>query len=294
MSSSLTSPEALLNEEPEAVSQDPSPASSVSPAAVPRRPVLPTKKLLKTGGLVLLVLSLAGSVAAIGVMASQMSALTVRVNSLDAAFRSGQMSQLSSTVASLEKRALAQEKQLASLSSDLASARNAAEHLSASLSDRDQKIEQQADDIRHYRDTVTQLEGWVTQLETGLQASAERLAEMDKVRQEKKPAAPAVRAEKAAPSGKPASVTPSGQTAKKGNRSVRRAATPAAPFVLTGIERRGGSTFAVVMPRGAAAVSQMKLLSPGDRTGDWVLRAVHGSSEAVFTISGEEVRVPVQ
>jgi hypothetical protein len=294
MSSSLTSPEALLNEEPDVVSQEPSPASSASPASVLRRPVLPTKKLLKTGGLVLLVLSLAGSVAAIGVMANQMSALTIRVNSLDAAFRSGQMRQLSSTVAGLEKREQVQEKQLASLLSDLASVKADRETLAASLSDRDHKIQQQADDIRHYRDTVTQLEGRVTQLETGLQASAERLAEMDKARQEKKPAAPAVRAENAAPSGKPASVTPSGQTTKKGNRSVRRAATPAAPFVLTGIERRGGSTFAVVMPRGAAAVSQMKLLSPGDRTGDWVLRAVHGSSEAVFTISGEEVRVPVQ
>jgi hypothetical protein len=70
--------------------------------------------------------------------------------------------------------------------------------------------------------------------------------------------------------------------------------TPAAPFVLTGIERRGGQTFAVVIPRCVSQISAMRLLSPGDSMLGWTLRSTEGSGAAVFLVNGREPRIQAE
>ncbi|WJV54846.1 hypothetical protein PCO85_05290 [Prodigiosinella aquatilis] len=66
-----------------------------------------------------------------------------------------------------------------------------------------------------------------------------------------------------------------------------------APFILTGIEQRGGQTFAVVAPRGATTLSQMRLLSPGDSAWGWKLRRLEGN-EALFSVNGIPQRISAQ
>ncbi|CCP05911.1 hypothetical protein BN440_0860 [Erwinia amylovora MR1] len=64
--------------------------------------------------------------------------------------------------------------------------------------------------------------------------------------------------------------------------------------MLTGIERRGGQTFAVVIPRGMTQISAMRLLSPGDGMQGWTLRAIEGGGTALFEVNGREQRLQVQ
>lgn len=91
----------MLAEEPEETR--PSDVQSVSPEPLRRLRHIRSSKFLSIGGIILLALMLTGSLVTLAVMASQLSDLTVRVHSLDAAFRSGQIGKLSSSVASMEE-----------------------------------------------------------------------------------------------------------------------------------------------------------------------------------------------
>lgn len=251
-----------------------------------RRP-FNVKKILRTGGVAFLVVALAGAIVTIGVMANQLSTLTIRVNSLDAAFRSGQISQLASSVSAQDSRIRALE--------------TASEQHSAALAQEIKRLSGELADIKTVADNAASRAG---ALQLSLSAAEARLSTLES--EQRKPAAAVAeqpgpdagksgvqaRVEKAAPAArKPATHAQSAST-KKTKRSARVAA-PAAPFSLTGIERRGGHTFAVVIPSGASAISQMKLLSPGDASQGWVLRAINGS-EAVFSFNGAERRLSVQ
>ncbi|WP_052059320.1 hypothetical protein [Pantoea rwandensis] len=85
MSPSHASPEELLPDAPE--SQLCGPEVQPSAAVKPRQrlPFSP-RKILLTGSAILLTVSLAGSLIALVVMGSQVSDLTIRFNTLDAAF----------------------------------------------------------------------------------------------------------------------------------------------------------------------------------------------------------------
>ncbi len=65
---------------------------------------------------------------------------------------------------------------------------------------------------------------------------------------------------------------------------VSRALPP--PFVLTGVERRGGQSYAVVLPAGAGSDwSQLKMLSPGESYRGWTLVSTDGN-RAAFQVHG--------
>ncbi|EAS0615992.1 hypothetical protein GL503_24460 [Salmonella enterica] len=65
---------------------------------------------------------------------------------------------------------------------------------------------------------------------------------------------------------------------------VSRTLTP--PFVLTGVERRGGQAYAVVLPAGAGSDwSQLHMLVPGESYRGWTLVSTDGN-RAAFQVNG--------
>lgn len=249
-----------------------------------------TRKILKTGGVVVLIVALAGAVVTIAVLVNQLSELTIRVNSLDAAFRSGQIGQLASSVAdqnsriqalnaATEQLAASQSQEIARLSGELQSARGLADKAAALAGD--------------LQLSVSSTQERVNKIETELMRPATTVATPSPSGSDV--VTPQTKAEKTAPAKRESVAHAQSTSTKKTKRSAGRTAAPAtaAPFSLTGIERRGGHTFAVIMPVGASAVSQMQLLSPGDNSEGWLLRSVNGN-EAVFTVNGAERRLSIR
>lgn len=58
-----------------------------------------------------------------------------------------------------------------------------------------------------------------------------------------------------------------------------------APFVLTGVERRGAESWASVAPRGYHSLSQIALIGEGETVSGWTLVRA-GYSEATFRVNG--------
>lgn len=242
------------------------------------------KKLLKNGGIALLALSLTGSLIALVVMGREVSDLTIRVNTLDAAFRSGQIGQLTSNVSAMEERLKTLERQVSTLASLPAAVQSAGEEQTALKA----AVRQLQEAGNSSNQTVGQLQTRVSSLEHDAQQSSAVLGEINRQLAQKT-------AEPEKPRTNTDAVKPrTAAAAKKTERSARRAVTLAAPFVLTGIERRGGQTFAVVIPRGVSQISAMRLLSPGDAMLGWTLRSTEGGRAALFLVNGSEHRIQVE
>ncbi|PTA87228.1 plasmid transfer protein [Kosakonia sp. H7A] len=283
MSLSHASPDELLPETPE---PQETPREALPDAAGGPRQRFPfnVRKLLRTGGIVFLTLSLAGSLAALVVMGNAMSALTIRVNTLDAAFRSGQIGQLTSNVSEMEARLKTLEQQAATLASLPAAMQSVGEQQSALKI----SVRQLQEAGNSSNQAVTEMQTRISALEHEVQQSSASLGEITR-QLAQKPAEPA-KPRTATGTVKPRAVI----TTKKSNRSARRVVTLAAPFVLTGIERRGGQTFAIVIPRGASQISAMRLLSPGDAMLGWRLQSTEGEHAALFVVNGIEHRLLVE
>ena len=285
MSLSHASPEELLPEAPE--SQLSGPEAQPSAAIKPRQrlPFGP-RKILQTGSVILLTFSLAGSLIALVVMGSQVSDLTIRVNTLDAAFRSGQIGQLTSNVSAMENRLKTLEQQVATLTDLPGTVQTTRDQLDSLKS----AVNQLRDNENTNSQAVAQLMTRAGALEHDVQQAKAIVDELNRRTElAQKPSVPE----------KPRTVieTEKNRTAsasKKINRSVRRAVTLAAPFELTGIERRGGQTFAVVIPRGASQISSMRLLSPGDSLMGWTLKSTEGGHAARFQVNGIEQLIQAQ
>ncbi|MBF1995477.1 plasmid transfer protein [Serratia symbiotica] len=277
---SHASPDELLPETPvsQGSYQDVPPVAKRAPR---QRLSINMKKITRAGGVTVLAITLIGAVVAFAVMIREISNLTIRVNTLDAAFRSGQIGQLTSNVTAMEIRLNTLEQQvteLAKLPAEVQSNNEAQATLREAL-------QQFRDADTGSRQDVAQVLTRISTLEHDVKQSAVALGEINRQLTQK-----AVEPEKA----KAAPVEKTATPVKKNNRSARRAATPVAPFLLTGIEHRGGQTFAVIIPRGVSEISAMHLLSPGDGLMGWTLRATEGKRAALFMVSGSEHRLLVQ
>lgn len=71
---------------------------------------------------------------------------------------------------------------------------------------------------------------------------------------------------------------------KKPTHKTQRSAT--APFVLTGIERRGGIAFAAIAPQSATQLTEIALMEPGETRQGWTLLAITGQ-QAQFRAAGQ-------
>ncbi|WP_246874266.1 plasmid transfer protein [Pantoea ananatis] len=251
-----------------------------SPAPEKRPPDI--RRRLRQGGAAIVVIALLGTLTASAVLLVRVSNLTIRVNTLDAAFRSGEIGQLSSNVTILQEKLKTLEKQVSALApvQDKVTSMST-EHLKLST-----RVNQLSDASLSDQQSVEQLQQQLGQLRQEVQASASAV-EVLKQQAVATPKAPEPEKAKPQPSQKAVS------SPKKAKRSVRHAVMPAAPFELTGIERRGGQTFAVVIPRGVTVISSMRLLSPGDGFMGWTLRALEGNA-ALFSVNGSAVRLQVQ
>ncbi|RQN07351.1 plasmid transfer protein [Pantoea ananatis] len=230
----------------------------------------------------MLVIALFGTLTASAALLVRVSNLTIRVNTLDAAFRSGEIGQLSSNVTIMQEKLKTLEKQV----SALAPVQDRITSLSTEQLKLSTRVSQLSDAGLSDQQSVQQLQQQLGQLSQTVQTSAS-VIEVLKQQAVVTPKAPEPEKAKPQPSQKAA------PSPKKAKRSVRRAVMPAAPFELTGIERRGGQTFAVVIPRGVTVISSMRLLSPGDGFMGWTLRALEGNA-ALFSVNGSAVRLQVQ
>ncbi|WP_370620370.1 plasmid transfer protein [Pantoea ananatis] len=251
-----------------------------SPAPEKRPPDI--RRLLRQGGAALLSIVLLGTLTASAVLLVRVSNLTIRVNTLDAAFRSGEIGQLSSNVTIMQEKLKTLEKQV----SALAPVQDKITSLSTEQLKLSTRVSQLSDAGLSDQQSVQQLQQQLGQLSQTVQTSAS-VIEVLKQQAVAAPKAPEPEKAKPQPSQKAA------PSPKKAKRSVRHAVMPAAPFELTGIERRGGQTFAVVIPRGVTVISSMRLLSPGDGFMGWTLRALEGNA-ALFSVNGSAVRLQVQ
>lgn len=71
---------------------------------------------------------------------------------------------------------------------------------------------------------------------------------------------------------------------KKPTHKTQRPVT--APFVLTGIERRGGIAFAAIAPQSATQLTEIALMEPGETRQGWTLLAITGQ-QAQFRAAGQ-------
>ncbi|MCX8967265.1 hypothetical protein EHW66_20515 [Erwinia psidii] len=58
-----------------------------------------------------------------------------------------------------------------------------------------------------------------------------------------------------------------------------------APFVLTGVEKRGSASWAVIAPQGYTSLSQMTLMGEGETVAGWTLVGA-GEAQATFRVNG--------
>lgn len=240
------------------------------------------RRLLRQGGAAFLVIALLGTLTASAVLLVKVSNLTIRVNTLDAAFRSGEIGQLSSNVTAMQEKLKTLEKQV----SALAPVQDRFTSLSTEQLKLSTRVNQLSDASLSDQQSVEQLQQQLGQLRQEVQTSASAI---ETLKQQAVATPKAPEPEKAKPQPSQRAVS----SLKKAKRSVRHAVMPAAPFELTGIERRGGQTFAVVIPRGVTVISSMRLLSTGDGFMGWTLRALEGNA-ALFSVNGSAVRLQVQ
>ncbi|HCD7254466.1 TPA: hypothetical protein ND504_003976 [Citrobacter farmeri] len=71
---------------------------------------------------------------------------------------------------------------------------------------------------------------------------------------------------------------------RKPTQKMERPVT--APFVLTGIERRGGIAFAAIAPQSATQLTEISLMEPGETRQGWTLLAIAGQ-QAQFRVAGQ-------
>lgn len=93
----------------------------------------------------------------------------------------------------------------------------------------------------------------------------------------------------------PASVQMKAPAAKvtKKKSPVKAQRQVAAPFVLTGIERRGGIAFAAIAPQSATQLTEVSLMEPGETRQGWTLQTITGQ-QATFRVSGQTQTLTVR
>ncbi|EAA4438768.1 hypothetical protein DPE44_20420 [Salmonella enterica subsp. salamae] len=78
----------------------------------------------------------------------------------------------------------------------------------------------------------------------------------------------------------------SGSVAAKKKPTTKAQRSVMAPFVLTGIERRGGIAFAAIAPKSATQLTEIALMEPGETRQGWTLLAITGQ-QAQFRVAGK-------
>ncbi|EHR2384224.1 hypothetical protein JY071_003778 [Salmonella enterica subsp. enterica serovar Newport] len=226
---------------------------------------------------VVLILGLAGVVAYLWQTVSQQAIL---LTSLDTAFRSGQLDSLPQRIQALEEK---QQQYLSVTQAQTwyqedSQARKALETQATQLVKDSESLRTYVTALATQQDSLKQL---TDALSSRLDEEVSRIDSLSvwKAQREKKAAGTAAKPSPVRTQGEPAATSPAVR-----KPVVSRALPP--PFVLTGVERRGGQPYAVVLPAGAGSDwSQLQMLSPGESYRGWTLVSTDGN-RAVFQVHG--------
>ncbi|UMB77369.1 hypothetical protein FXN80_02775 [Dickeya fangzhongdai] len=249
----------------------------------------PFASLLMTIWRVGKVVIITASLACNAYLLNELSLQQIRMTSLEAAFRAGNLSKLSESIATIEGR-------LTGFSAEFLSRQDA-----QALADRVTTVEQSRNAVQQQVAENTQS---IQRLSTAQAAERQALetlqlqmnalsdwkAQWEKMTAERK-------AEKSVTTAEGAS-TAKGIVKKKsltrGPRIREQDKALSPPFVVNGVERRGGQMFLVASPADApTSLSQVRLLSPGDSLSGWTLTAVDGG-QAHFTVNGHSQSIPLR
>lgn len=218
------------------------------------------------------ILGTAGGVALAGILALGYTAFTLGISNLDE--RLTRLESQGSTAASAET--------VAALQSDVTMLSAGLQDTRKNLGEVQQRLSaavKQAGSDDAVRQSLRSLKEAQQGLETRLSALTEQLAAL-KTQPAPAPATPA-----AAPVKKtePAAKKPRPADTRRAAPSLRVART--APFVLTGVEKRGNDSWAAIAPRGYSSLSQVALVGEGETVAGWTLVSA-GYGEATFRVNG--------
>lgn len=205
----------------------------------------------------------------------------IQLTTLDAAFRSGQLQSLPDRMQNIEDRQQqyvlkSQADKWQQSLSEQTKTLNTFERQLSILSTGVKATQAAAQAITGQGETVTKIDT----LQKALDEQSLRLNTLESWR-----AAWSQRAN--SPSTKAAPASGGSQpTVKKPSKP--RALKP--PFTLMSIDRRGGKTYAVVLPAGVGVWAQLRMLSLGDSLAGWMLVNVNGN-QAEFLVNGQVQRL---
>ncbi|EHI5301989.1 hypothetical protein J9R20_005079 [Salmonella enterica] len=201
----------------------------------------------------------------------------ILLTSLDTAFRSGRVDALPQRVQALEEK---QQQYLTQAQDWRGEDGKAREVLKAQMTQLVKDSEQVRADVTALATQQDALKQLTDTLSSRLDEQASRIGALSewKTQREEKATGTATK-----PSPK-VSREPAATSAPVKTPVVSRALTP--PFVLTGVERRGGQAYAVVLPAGAGSDwSQLHMLVPGESYRGWTLVSTDGN-RAAFQVNG--------
>lgn len=210
----------------------------------------------------------AGGVALAGILALGYTAFSLGISNLDE--RLARLESQGSTAATVET--------VAALQSDVTMLRAGLQDTRKKLGEMQQELSaaaKQAGSDDAVRQSLRTLQDAQQGVETRLSALTEQLTAL-----KSQPApAPAAPVKKKAPAAK----KPRPADTRRAAPSLRVARN--APFVLTGVEKRGAESWAAIAPRGYSSLSQVALVGEGETVAGWTLVSA-GYGEATFRVNG--------
>lgn len=208
----------------------------------------------------------------------------IQLTTLDAAFRSGQLQTLPDRMQTLEDQLhqyvlkSQSEKWQQSLSEQAQSLTTFQQQLSSLGTEVKAARAEAARAVAGKDDTGMKLDA----LQNALNAQTLRIDALESWKEAwNKRAAPATTKTVQPPGGSPSPV-------KKPSKPRPHKLTP--PFTLVSTERRGGQTYAVILPAGEGSLAQLRMLSPGESLSGWTLVSVSGN-QAEFQVNGQVQRL---
>ncbi|AHG22700.1 hypothetical protein Z042_07465 [Chania multitudinisentens RB-25] len=130
------------------------------------------------------------------------------------------------------------------------------------------QLQQQAEVDATQAQSLRTLQGTLSDLETRVTASAS-----------------------ATPAATPTTAPKTAVTSKTTTSPVAASTRQPAPFVLSGIETRGGQTFAVVAPPTGQGLAQLQLVAPGSSVQGWRLVGIEGHQARFLPPNSTQTRV---
>ncbi|EBX5165632.1 hypothetical protein DSG18_09540 [Salmonella enterica subsp. enterica serovar Derby] len=210
----------------------------------------------------------ASGVALAGILALGYTAFSLGISNLDE--RLARLESQGSTAATVET--------VAALQSDVTTLKTGLQDTRKKLGEMQQELSaaaKQAGSDDAVRQSLRTLQDAQQGLETRLSALTEQLTAL-----KSQPApAPAAPVKKNAPAAK----KPRPADTRRAAPSLRVARN--APFVLTGVEKRGAESWAAIAPRGYSSLSQVALVGEGETVAGWTLVSA-GYGEATFRVNG--------